>query len=389
MIRVDHSACLALGGNFDPCYILTINAVPSLMGPTTNKRNASLVQSFLADILSVPAERGIVTFKPIPEENLAMSGNTMQGEAERQEKLNGVHDPNGIKSAIKDATRRSMTFPKSNPKLNGDYKSNGNLTATSTSSPSITPPPPSTSIKDQPSSSTDKDGRPSTAHGGLNGLRMNGVSTEQLTGPSARLPNGRPRTFGGSSTPASVQDSMKQEPLPHVSRQTAQQPQRSSMQRASVPKRSSMVNGSGKTQQTQSNGTVARAVQIPRTNTAPNLKSSKHTPIVATEQRPKNTYLDNVSSLTKKTPATVAKADEDDDDDIPLAKTAAGKANVAKRRSTFTATPEIPPSRKAASKAPLKPPPVPEDTKSMSSRLSKRKSLLRMFRRESTPAWYK
>ena len=55
MIKVDHSACLALGGNFDPCYILNIQALPSQLGASTNKRNAALIQSFMADILSVPS----------------------------------------------------------------------------------------------------------------------------------------------------------------------------------------------------------------------------------------------------------------------------------------------------------------------------------------------
>ncbi|KAK1809403.1 hypothetical protein LTR12_016233 [Friedmanniomyces endolithicus] len=34
MIKVDHSACLALGGTFDPCYILNITTLLSEMGPT-------------------------------------------------------------------------------------------------------------------------------------------------------------------------------------------------------------------------------------------------------------------------------------------------------------------------------------------------------------------
>ena len=74
MIKVDHSACLALGGTFDPCYILTLNAVPAQMGPTANKRNAALIQTFMADILSVPSERGVVKFVPILEEKLGNWG---------------------------------------------------------------------------------------------------------------------------------------------------------------------------------------------------------------------------------------------------------------------------------------------------------------------------
>lgn len=395
MIRVDHSACLALGGNFDPCYILTISAIQSQMGPSTNKRNAAMIQKFMADILSVPSERGVVTFVPLAEENIAIGGSTMLSEIERQEKRNSViADPNGLKSAIKDASRRSMTFPnKSNQKLNGDYRSNGNLTATTTSSPSITPPPPS-QISDKAQSSTDKDGRPSTAHGGFDGLRMNGISNEMLTGNNARLPNGRPRTFGGT-TQTSVQDSLKAEPLPHVSRQSAQQAQRVSMQKASASKRNSTT---AHTTPKSNSLLVPRPVQAPRSATtatsapAPATRSKSTTPTPAsTELRTKNTYLDNISSLTKKNHSTTKVDDSyDDEDDIPLAKTAAGRANTAaKRRSTITATPSLPPTtKKDKSQGPLKPPPIPDDSKSMSSRLSKRKSFLRMFKRQSVPAWY-
>lgn len=73
MVKVDHSACLAMGGTFDPCYSLTLTAVPSEMGPSMNKRNAMLIQSFLADILSVSSDRGIVKFQPIEECNFANS----------------------------------------------------------------------------------------------------------------------------------------------------------------------------------------------------------------------------------------------------------------------------------------------------------------------------
>lgn len=85
MINVDHSSCLALAGTFEPCYILTISALPSQMQATTNKRNAALIQSFMADILSVPPERGIIKFIPVPEENYAFNGNTLSGEIERLE----------------------------------------------------------------------------------------------------------------------------------------------------------------------------------------------------------------------------------------------------------------------------------------------------------------
>jgi hypothetical protein len=48
MITVNHSACLLLGGSFEPTYVLTITALPIQLLPTTNKRNAALIQNFMA-----------------------------------------------------------------------------------------------------------------------------------------------------------------------------------------------------------------------------------------------------------------------------------------------------------------------------------------------------
>ncbi len=395
MIRVDHSACLALGGNFEPCYMLTIHAVPAQMGPTTNKRNASIIQTFMQSVLSVTADRGIVTFAAMAEENVAMNGHTMLGEIERQEKRNSVNDPAQLKSAIKDATRRSMTFPQSqsDPKLNGNHKNNGTLTPATTISPSITPPP---TLLREKASSSDKDGRPSTAHGGFDGLRMNGVSTDMLVGSNARLPNSRPKTFDGGAPSSSIQDSLKSQPLPHL---VSQQSQRSSIQHASLSKPLPNPNGPKATavQPSTKPALTSRPSITPRTKSSPSGGSNPTaarpaTAIPRPETRPKNTYLDGISNLTKKTPSSAPRTD--DDDDLPLAKIAAGKANTAaKRRSTITATPEFPKSatkekERARTKGPLKPPPVPDETRSMSSRLAKRKSFMRMFKRQSVPAWY-
>ena len=377
MIRVDHSACLALGGNFEPCYILTINTVPSQMGQSTNKRNAALIQHFMADILSVPAERGIVTFIPIPEENLAQNGNTMLGEAERLEKQS---DPNGIKKSVADAARKSMTFnKKSTGMLNGDTKSNGIL-AESASTQSTTPPTGSVAGTSQPNSrpgtASNKNDRPSTAGGTFaaeNGLRMNGISTEQLVGKESRTPNGRPKTFGAPE-PVSIQESiLKKESVPSL-------PNFTTTPRTS--KSDAKPNGS------VSKSTIINHVPLaPRpahqpsksSTTAPTQKSSIKPP----ESRLKNTYLDNVSSLSNSKGTEPSIIITNSDEDIPLSKIVSANTSQKRRSNTITATPKLP------REGHPQPPPVPtEDTKSMSSRLSKRKSFLRMFKRNSVPAWY-
>lgn len=116
MINVDHSACLLLAGSFEPAYILTIHALPSQLQPTTNKRNAALIQAFMADVLSVPPERGIIRFQPIAQENLATNGTTMLGAIERLEKAQVEEgaSTNGISRAFsRAALRKSMANKRS------------------------------------------------------------------------------------------------------------------------------------------------------------------------------------------------------------------------------------------------------------------------------------
>ena len=71
---------MLFGGTFDSAYILTITALPSLLQPTTNKRNAALLQAFFADSLGVSPARGVVRFVSIPDEYLAFNGTTVLGQ---------------------------------------------------------------------------------------------------------------------------------------------------------------------------------------------------------------------------------------------------------------------------------------------------------------------
>ena len=77
MVTLDHTACMLFGGNCEPSYMLTISAIPSLTTLTMNKYSAQHVQAFLDAELSCPAERGIVRFLTIPEDNLAVNGQTV------------------------------------------------------------------------------------------------------------------------------------------------------------------------------------------------------------------------------------------------------------------------------------------------------------------------
>jgi len=127
MITVNHSACLLLGGSFEPTYVLTISALPVQMQPTTNKRNAALIQAFMFESVGVPLDRGIIKFVPIQEDCLATNGSTILGEIERLERQQADENGSGLKRALTKTSRRStvakakssIQLSRSNSRANG------------------------------------------------------------------------------------------------------------------------------------------------------------------------------------------------------------------------------------------------------------------------------
>ncbi|KAF1927240.1 Tautomerase/MIF [Didymella exigua CBS 183.55] len=105
MITVNHSACLLLGGSFEPTYILTINALPVQLQPTLNKRNAAMIQNFMTESIGVPIDRGIVKFVAIQEEAFAMNGVTILGEIENLERTQA--EETGMRRNMTKSSRRS------------------------------------------------------------------------------------------------------------------------------------------------------------------------------------------------------------------------------------------------------------------------------------------
>jgi len=138
MISVQHSACLLLGGSFEPTYVLTITALPVQVQPTTNKRNTALIQNFMHESLGVPLERGIIKFVAIQEESLATNGMTILGEIERLERQQ-AEENGGLKRALTKSSRRSaVTKAKSSFQL-----SRNTSKADAGARAAITPPLPS------------------------------------------------------------------------------------------------------------------------------------------------------------------------------------------------------------------------------------------------------
>lgn len=110
-VTLSHSACLLFAGTFDSAYILTVTALPSQIQPTTNKRNAALIQKFMIDSLGVPPERGVVRFVGIPEEFLATNGMTVLGEIENLRKTSS-EDSHTESSRLGTIRTRSRRTPK-------------------------------------------------------------------------------------------------------------------------------------------------------------------------------------------------------------------------------------------------------------------------------------
>lgn len=373
MINVDHSSCLALAGTFEPCYVLTISVVPSQMQATTNKRNAALIQSFMADILSVPPERGIVKFVPVPEENYAVNGNTLFGEIERLEQQqfgNGT-----VKRAITDVRKSMPAFnqKRSNSKIDADFakkvdQADGFDGRIEEMQNGAVPAPlqTKTHIPDvfELAGPKNNDERPSTAHGtssnssfaALNGLRLNGVTKADLEGPDTRTSFGRPKTIaGGPVWPATP----------------------SADELSSLPRRGSSDDGAPaptiKSEPRQQAKEIRKSPlpDIKTTTRSSTPVQQKHTPtptMTSATEKTKPAYLENPpkSALAKSHSRTKSKSQSPPEalptpqDDVAV--------NTAKRRSTVNALPN--------GKKP-QPPPVPE---SKQAKVSKRKSFLSAFR---------
>ncbi|MCJ1395472.1 hypothetical protein MMC18_008358 [Xylographa bjoerkii] len=123
VLTLNHSACLIYGGTFDPAYILTITALPLYVQATTNKRNATLMQAFLAEILKVPEHRGVIRFVAVAEDNFATGGMTITSEVESLSKVrvkemsHGSHqseqkaEPRKHSRAIKDTVSKPRNLP--------------------------------------------------------------------------------------------------------------------------------------------------------------------------------------------------------------------------------------------------------------------------------------
>ncbi|KAI1085871.1 Tautomerase/MIF [Whalleya microplaca] len=132
VVNLKHGCCMMFGGSFDPAYTLTIHALPSLVQPTTNKRNALLIQRHMQESLGVVMSRGYLRFVATPEENVAIGGKTVAAE---------IEDSN--KAAVGEKPAMSKRSTKSNRRLSA--KSFGAFRSSVTDLSKVPTPPSSAS----------------------------------------------------------------------------------------------------------------------------------------------------------------------------------------------------------------------------------------------------
>ena len=362
------------------------------MQATTNKRNAALIQSFMADILSVPPERGIIKFTPIPEEDYAFNGNTLLGEIERLEQQQAGNS--GTKRSSVDVRKSMPAFSakRSASKIDTEFakkadQADGFDGHIETMRNGAAPHSPQSQLPDvfELASYKKNDERPSTGNGtptssnfaALNGLRLNGITKEDLEGPGSRTSYGRPKTVSGGPVWSSSEifdlvprrgsdegapaPTIKTEPRQH-SKDPRKSPLPSALQtnsRSSTPVQKQMSTPTRSSPAGNSKSpTKASTTDRPKTSSA-----------ASPTERTKPAYLEAPkSALAKNHSHSKSKSDSPPE---ALPQDDGTSANTAKRRSTINGT------SPSAKKVPL-PPPVPE---SKQAKVSKRKSFLSAFRR--------
>ncbi|KAL8785616.1 MAG: hypothetical protein Q9213_003270 [Squamulea squamosa] len=162
-ITLNHSECLLYAGTFDSAYIMTITALPSQIQPTTNKRNAVMMQKFMDDSLGVAPERGVIRFVGIAEEYLATNGNTVLGEIENlsreasEDSANGAHRSGTLRGGR--SRRNSKSEKPLHIPLNRPATSDNRITSPRSKSPPIPAMPEEPSPLDRKAEKVQRMGR--------------------------------------------------------------------------------------------------------------------------------------------------------------------------------------------------------------------------------------
>ncbi|OQE14636.1 hypothetical protein PENFLA_c036G10320 [Penicillium flavigenum] len=106
LVTIDQNADLLFGNTSGSAYLLRITALSTLIGPLTNLRNTSLIQSTIQEMFGIAPEKGVVIYNPASEDNLATNGTTARGEIDRLEQTDSSNSPSIFKSISRSMSRR-------------------------------------------------------------------------------------------------------------------------------------------------------------------------------------------------------------------------------------------------------------------------------------------
>ncbi|KAJ5458663.1 Tautomerase [Penicillium sp. IBT 31633x] len=133
LVTINQNADLLFGTTSGPAYLLKISALSSLIGPLTNLRNTSLIQSTIQDLIGIPPDKGVIIYTPVSEDNLATNGTTARAEIDRLERIDS-NSPSILKSISRSMSRRIKSSSGNSAPLSlASVMSPGIATATSTS----------------------------------------------------------------------------------------------------------------------------------------------------------------------------------------------------------------------------------------------------------------
>lgn len=85
---------------------MKVMALPALIAPVTNLRNTILIQAALQGLLNIRADRGVIIYVPIPEENFATNGVTAMGDIRSLERQAQPGDSGFLKNISRSMSKR-------------------------------------------------------------------------------------------------------------------------------------------------------------------------------------------------------------------------------------------------------------------------------------------
>ncbi|KAI1263955.1 Tautomerase/MIF [Xylariaceae sp. FL1019] len=121
-VTLQQGICILFAGTFEPSCFLTISALPELVQPATNRRNASLLQQHIRDALDIIPSRTFIRFEATPAENMSIGGYMVSAAEVDEPKRSNVERKPSL-------SRKPSSFLKSMRSLSnlGNFMSNGDL----------------------------------------------------------------------------------------------------------------------------------------------------------------------------------------------------------------------------------------------------------------------